>query len=566
MMAFSSDASIVGGAFSNSTVVVWNAVSGDRIARFRGPAGPEEQPGALAISHDGNLIARGSSSGEVRVWEIPSGRISGDALGDGTPVQTISFSQDSQDVAWGSNSSLETLDLNSGKVTLNVAMPSVAAVVFDPQDKLLLINRMDGWTELRDPRSGTRLAVLSDRTPGEVEAAPANAARAAFNSDGTLIFNTIHPGMVAVFDALRQVGHSLPISMPANSDTRVGASLENVAAVVAGNIRVWQAQSGTPLDQWHAQTGRSPVRFSPDGSLLATGYSGNRLAIWNVATGALVETFTGHTAEIGLVEFSQDCSRVATASAEKTVRVWDIKTGHALATIHRPAQHIGLSPDGQLLAVASDSPGVHGVEIFDARSGHSAFVVRTGPDAEPGRAGVRPPERSTVNSVVFTPDGKELAVADDMGIWINDLKSGAPPARLEHRSPGGILGIKFTPDSARLGGVRADGAITIWAVGTEEPLLTLRGCGPKPVTFDFGTGGAACVGRDGSVHTWGTVSKHYPGARQLVDSLLRRHLVVADVVDRLRRDTTIDEPLRKAAIAEAQTRREVPMQFEKTAQ
>jgi WD40 repeat protein len=158
------------------------------------------------------------------------------------------------------------------------------------------------------------------------------------------------------------------------------------------------------------------------------------------------------------------------------------------------------------------------VEVFDAHSGHLDFGVRLQSSGKAGSAGATAPpgERpSEISAVGFRPDGKEIAIADAAGIWLNEARAGASP-RLEHVSPGSTLEIKFTPDGARFAAAGADGAIHIWAPGTKEPLLTLRGCGSDPMAFDFARDGAICIGRDGSVHLWRTTSTHDPEAKKAV--------------------------------------------------
>ena len=49
--------------------------------------------------------------------------------------------------------------------------------------------------------------------------------------------------------------------------------------------------------------------------------------LWNVRTGELVSTLTGHELRINSVAFSPDGKTIASGSNDLTVRVWDVETG-----------------------------------------------------------------------------------------------------------------------------------------------------------------------------------------------------------------------------------------------
>jgi WD40 repeat protein len=96
--------------------------------------------------------------------------------------------------------------------------------------------------------------------------------------------------------------------------------------------------------------------YSPDGRMIASSGTDSVIRLWDVETGALLKSFSGHSILVMCTTFSPDGKVIATSSVDQTVRLWDVSTGECLRILEGHSGQIGsvaFSSDGRLLASAS---------------------------------------------------------------------------------------------------------------------------------------------------------------------------------------------------------------------
>src|SRR5262249_40154802 len=81
------------------------------------------------------------------------------------------------------------------------------------------------------------------------------------------------------------------------------------------------------------------MAFSPDGKQLVTGGPEYTAKIWDVETGVVLHTLSGHNGDVYTVAFSPDGRWVASAGEDSRVKVWDSGTGKLLRSFRG---HTGL--------------------------------------------------------------------------------------------------------------------------------------------------------------------------------------------------------------------------------
>ena len=104
------------------------------------------------------------------------------------------------------------------------------------------------------------------------------------------------------------------------------------------------------------------MSFSPDGQTLASGGRDDTIHLWDVDTGTLKHTLTGHSDDVYNVAFSPDGETLASGSEDDTIRLWDVGTGTLKHTFTGHQDDVGgvfpptnvfsvsFSPDGETLA------------------------------------------------------------------------------------------------------------------------------------------------------------------------------------------------------------------------
>jgi WD40 repeat protein len=135
------------------------------------------------------------------------------------------------------------------------------------------------------------------------------------------------------------------------------------------------------------------VRFSRDGTLLASSATDRFMKVFNVATGALVKPFEGHTHHVLGVAWRADGKVLATCGADNVIKAWDLSTGEQQRTIEGFAKevtsitYLGTSPR-VLVAL-----GERAARIYNLDNGGQEKAFG-GPN-------------DFLYSVAATPDGKE---------------------------------------------------------------------------------------------------------------------------------------------------------------
>jgi len=214
----------------------------------------------------------------------------------------------------------------------------------------------------------------------------------------------------------------------------------------------------------------------------------------------------------------------------------------------------GLSPDGHWLAVRA--PDEKTVLLLDART-HEPAARFSGHD-------------DLVRSAAFSPDSRLLASCSrDRTVRVWQVGSGECRVLRGHTDE--VFAAAFHPDGRRLATGGRDRAVWLWDLERGEEVARLRGHTSFVWSLAFSQDGATLVSGSGdaTVRLWDTrpLKRRYqarreaaalrPEAERLVEQLWRQKKDPTEVVEAVRADQALSEPLREAALR-AVLRRALP--------
>lgn len=395
---------------------------------------------AVAYSPNGQLLAAGTSDGQVRIWRSTDGQL----------LLTFTGHTD-----W------------------------VLSVCFSPDGNLLSSGSMDQTVRLWDVQTGQLLKTLWGHT-AQVESV-------CFSPDGALLASCSDDQTIRLWDMSQpylDISQSLLILRGHTGLVRSICFSPDGAFLASGgkdqNVCLWDVGTGQVLCTWRGHTGGvNSVSFSPTGHLLASGSDDQTVALWDMSKPQAsnphqpLQVLRGHTGWVFSVRFSPEGHLLASGGQDKTVRLWDVanpqevNVDRPLKTLSGPTSWVWsvfFSPDGRTIA-----GGISDQSVW-------VWEIRTGQALKTWRGYV-----NWIKSVCFSPDGRFLASANyhqTVHVWDVSNPQGMDTGRPRLILPGHtdeVKAVSFGPDSRTLVSCSVDHTVRLWDVGRGRLLNTLLG-------------------------------------------------------------------------------------------
>ncbi len=449
-VAFHPELPLLAAGGDDGNIAIWNVQEGTAEASFGDAARPVR---ALAFNPTATLLAAAEAGGSVGIWDLASQ----------TRQTTLSGLQfDADDVVFGPDGTwVAAADGTERTLVWDVVSGSV---IHDLQDRSGAVSR--GSLAITPDGASLACAVrhvavalwgLPDGSLRHRLGAYGDAARVALRGDATLMA-VAHPA--GTIELTR-----LPDAAPAGTLayhtglTHVLAFSPDGARLVSGGaadgppVRLWDASSAAPVEGFAPealpQATIGAAAFSPDGGLLATGWSDGIVRIWHTATWSLVTSLSAHTILVDDLQFGPDGDRVITSDIDGAVYLWDLPslTPVQLASGGVPVRAVAIHANGGPIAGALDDGAVI---LWDGVEGASIRRLES-------------PESGTL-AVAFSPISPLLVSGHRSGTlrwW--DTASGEPLQVLDgHRAP--IVNVEFSAAGDLLTSAAFDGTARLWGV------------------------------------------------------------------------------------------------------
>jgi WD40 repeat protein len=292
--------------------------------------------------------------------------------------------------------------------------------------------------------------------------------------------------------------------------------------VCGGTVVIADARTGTVIRRVHISAPAAAIAYNGTGSLLAIA-GGGRIVLVDPANGVIRDQSPSlHEIASSRVIFSPVAPEVA-FGGEGGVTLWNFHTGAIRQLALTPGQRppsvlsggppprpagrrprggfsllpppnaLSFSPDGRLLAVAlpASLPGAPGLLVLDVT--RDRILARSA---------------NAADSVEFSPDGHELAVAETQSpngrIVIRDPRTLALRRTLV-RLPGvEASAVAFSPDGSRVLYGGFDGTAGLVSAASGQPLVSYLGQTAAISEVAFSPDGrlAATASQDGTLRVW----------------------------------------------------------------
>jgi len=243
-------------------------------------------PRGVCLSADQRLLATGTESGALKLWDVPQRKFLRDISISTGPVSPLAFlANDTRLAVWiEGQRSLAVYDAATGSRVSSWpdSETQPGQVIISPDGRWCLTDGQNGTALLRELSSGRAIGPVPAHDRGS----------AAFSPDGKQLAIPFDSGLVRRWDVptleehgpftgLLRAAHSVAFS-PDGRRLAVGSAADE-------SLKIWDLESGLPMVTLPGEGGPCwQTTFSLDGNMLVTRHELGVLDIWHVPSWAQI--------------------------------------------------------------------------------------------------------------------------------------------------------------------------------------------------------------------------------------------------------------------------------------
>jgi WD40 repeat protein len=429
---------------------------------------------AVAVTADRQWALSGSADCTLKLWDLESGTTRHTLIGHTEAVTAVALTPDGRWALSGTwNGTLKLWDLVNGTEQLTLTgytKKAVTALVLAPDGQQALSGSRDGTVIVWNLSIGIGQYMLT---------AHSLVVRATFiTPDGQWALSGSHGGTLKLWD-LNSGTAQLSLSGHTEAVTAVAMTPDGRWALSGSEdstLKLWDLNSGTVQCTLtdHAKALRC-VAITPDRRWAVSGSRDGTLKLWDLARGHEQHSLIGHSPGVEVMAMTSDgrwalsCSELKRqgqySTKESTLKLWDLASGTIRYTLTGHTQEVtavAMTPDGRWALSGSKDTTLKLWDLINGTEQRTLYTL----DAS---------DAYDITAIAMTPDGRwALSGKWNGSLKLWDLTSGTIRCLLKgHTGP--ITAIAITPDGrfALSGSEFPEGTLQLWDLANVIEQLTL---------------------------------------------------------------------------------------------